>query len=192
MATKKTDAKRRYCGSSTGRARVQTLSFRTVPYPKGPAVRLWTPAEAKAWALEHKFSAGKVEKTTNTLRIRQNREAKKACSYRWISFGKGTGIQALVEYRGSKAHPQRGDRVKTTGGASGLFVGRRGGVDWIAYDTNDFADMVRTFDGKRRKSSTTRPHCVHCKEPIVGQPVIIHKPGKPDEHYHTHHAKHRR
>jgi hypothetical protein len=36
------------------------------------------------------------------------------------------------------------------------------------------------------------PHvCDHCKKPIKGMRTTIHAPGKPDVHYHPHHARHR-
>jgi len=40
----------------------------------------------------------------------------------------------------------------------------------------------------KAKPSKGTAACHHCKQPIEGEPAIVHTPGKPDTHYHPHHV----
>ena len=45
---------------------------------------------------------------------------------------------------------ERGERVEAPGGATGRFVGRRGGLDWVCYgDDAGYRTMCETFDRDR-------------------------------------------
>lgn len=54
----------------------------------------WTVPEAKQWALDHDYKAGKVHVTDDYIRLRQRRSVQGA-EKRTITFGQG--IKAIVE-----------------------------------------------------------------------------------------------
>jgi hypothetical protein len=56
----------------------------------------------------------------------------------------------------------------------------------------DESDFTRLQEEGKRLLAAEKPTCAHCKETIAGPPAIVHSPGKPDVHYHTHHLRHRK
>jgi hypothetical protein len=52
--------------------------------------------------------------------------------------------------------PGRGDLVKTSAGATGLYVGRLGACVWVAWDHADFEKMCAAFDAAMKPRAKRR------------------------------------
>ena len=86
--------------------------------------------------------------------------------------GKLTILSPAAAMEG-RTKPERGDHIIMPGGAEGWYVGRKNGVDWVAYELSSFPALVEAFDGGAHGQNYTQVYGENAGEKTLGLLLLV-------------------